>query len=161
MKTSVEWPSEDGAARGARHVVEDQLAEDEWEQWELGVGVGAWSHVDSLAILAAGLTTDFRASPVIERDNLDCNLGWNEEVKFSFPYIERSSSAVLTFVLQRDCPDSTFIFPIAAEAMLVIQNCQIEHSYDVWNDFGKILRCGRHSLSAAGSQMAWARSTGR
>ena len=117
----MEWPSEAGAAQGAKQVVAEQLAEDEWEQWELGVGVGGWNHVDSLAILAAGLSTDFRASPVIDRDNLDDH-GWNEEVKFNFPYLERSSSAELTFMLQRDCPDSTFIFPVAADALLVIKN---------------------------------------
>ena len=122
VKTSVDWPSKAGAARGARHVVEEQLAEDEWEQWEVGVGVGGWSHVDSLAILSASLTTDFRSTPILDRDNLNYDQGWNEEVKFNFPFLERRTSAELTFVLQRDCPDSTFIFPIAAEAMQVLNS---------------------------------------
>ena len=120
VKTIVEWPGEDGAHAGANPEVVAQLAEDQFEQWELGVGVGDWNYIDSLAILSDGLHTDFRASPVIDRLNLDYNRGWNDDVKFCFPFIERSSSAALTLVLQRDCPDSTFIFPIAAEALLVI-----------------------------------------
>ena len=74
-------------------------------------------------------TPYYGASPVLDKANLDfentdpANMDFNlEQARFHFPYLERTSPAAFTFVVNTHLPDSTFIFPIAADALLVIKN---------------------------------------
>ena len=104
--------------------------EEDGEQFEVGVGVGGWALVDSLAILAPRLNTDYRASPVVDKAILDPDdteflpIDFDlEQARFHFPYLQRTASnTAFSFVVNAHCPDSTFIFPIAADALLVIKN---------------------------------------
>ena len=62
VKTVLSWPSPRDAALACGPLVALQLAEvvEDAEQFEVGVGVGGWSYIDSLSILAARLNTDYR-----------------------------------------------------------------------------------------------------
>ena len=157
VKTQITWPSEEDAtlACGPLVAAELQQVEEDFEQLEMG----AWNYADSLAILSAALNTDYRASPMIDSSHLDddndfsgpecdiCsgpfkNLNFNygfEEARFAFPWLERSSSGNITLVLNSFCPDSTFVFPIAAESLLVI-NCPHNSTFPMLVDgFGEVV----------------------
>ena len=138
VKTQITWPSEEDAtlACGPLVAAELQQVEEDFEQLEMG----AWNYADSLAILSAALNTDYRASPMIDSSHLDHdnyfsgpfkNLNFNygfEEARFAFPWLERSSSGNITLVLNSFCPDSTFVFPIAAESLLVITQFNVSNA---------------------------------
>ena len=135
MKTQITWPSEVEAGLGAQQMVGDEHAEaglddDEHFEGEVGVGVEGWVFIDSLAILSGKLNTDYRSSPVMDSCRLDFDNNFSGPFndfnagQFNFPQIERSSSGTFTLVINSHCPDSTFIFPIAAEAFLVTKNYQ-------------------------------------
>ena len=64
VKTVLSWPSNEAdAALACGPLVAAQFAEvgeEDGEQLEVGVGVGGWAFVDSLAICSAQLNIDFR-----------------------------------------------------------------------------------------------------
>ena len=136
MKTQITWPSEVEAGFGAQQMVSDEHAEaglddDEHFEGEVGVGVGGWAFVDSLAILSRKLNTHYRTTPLLDSSRLDFDNDFsgpfgrfNDDYFYNFPRLERSSPGTFTLVINSHCPDSTFIFPIAAEAFLVTKNYQ-------------------------------------
>ena len=150
VKTQITWPSEEDAALACGPLVIAQLqkAEEDFEQLEMGV----WTYVDSLAVLSAALNTDYRANPSIDSSYLDVhqhvfpynfsgpfiNKFFFEQGRFAFPWLERSSSGNITLVLNSFCPDSTFVFPIAAEPLLVI-NCAVYTLIDMWFNYAPAL----------------------
>ena len=128
------------AGVGAQQIVGDEHAEAEVDndEGEVGVGVGDWAFVDSLAILSRTINIDYRASPVVDSSRLDFGNNFSgpfrdgfDNARFENARLERSSSGTFTLVINSHCPDSTFIFPIDPEAFLVINNCQQYSTIDV------------------------------
>ena len=108
--------------------------------------------MDDFGHLDATGNTLLRATPVLDKANLDlentdpANLDFNlEQARFHFPYLERTSPAAFTFVVNTHLPDSTFIFPIAAEAFLVIKNYQ--HNSTLYNISSAMVKLCPNPLS--------------